>query len=188
MVCEKCNYSWDPKLCKHCNKGNAILKTEYQKDEDGTGVEEWKCSWCSASETLFMTDGTKLPAFAKGYECPQCRYNNAPKIVRPCFLTSACVNYLGKPDNCNELQILRDFRDNYLSQTETGKSIIREYYDIAPFIVKKIDASPRRSEYYAFIYKKIVECIAAINANQNEIALEIYKQMVLYFKDIFQNN
>lgn len=50
-----------------------------------------------------------------------------------CFLTSACVEAKGLPDDCSELSVLRHFRDSYLAGIEEGKAEICEYYHVAPY-------------------------------------------------------
>ena len=103
-----------------------------------------------------------------------------------CFLTSACVDYMGKADDCEELTALRAFRDGYMASTEDGKALIEEYYRIAPTIVDKINQSVKKADYYAHIYEEISLCLVLIKENQNEMVLERYKKMVLSLKDEFQ--
>lgn len=102
-----------------------------------------------------------------------------------CFLTSACVGYMGKPDDCEELTALRAFRDGYVKKTESGRVLVDEYYRIAPEIVKKIDASPKREDYYAWIYGEITGCIALIHGGDNESALVRYEAMVKRLREEF---
>ena len=102
-----------------------------------------------------------------------------------CFLTSACVEYLGKPDDCEELTVLRSFRDNYMKKTEEGAALVKEYYAVAPVIVEKINSSQDKGSYYSYIDKIINECVVLIKEGNNSVALEKYKQMVLYLKKEF---
>lgn len=44
-----------------------------------------------------------------------------------CFLTTACCEFMNLPDDCEELQTMRKFRDDYLSKTEEGKNLIKFY-------------------------------------------------------------
>lgn len=97
-----------------------------------------------------------------------------------CFLTSACVGYLGLPDDCYELTMLRSFRDNVLKKTMDGKTLVEEYYQIAPALVDKIDASVCKDEIYKNIYNQITRCIDAINSGKNDLAIQLYKSMVEY--------
>ena len=100
-----------------------------------------------------------------------------------CFLTSACVEYLGKEDDCKELTMLRAFRDNYLKKQEGGEELIKEYYQVAPTIVEKINSSLEKEKYYEYIYSNITTCLKLIEENDNEGTLKIYKEMVLYLRD-----
>ena len=66
-----------------------------------------------------------------------------------CYLTSACVVAQHMPDDCEELQILRSFRDHYLANQPGGMEEIEQYYAIAPRIV----ASIHQRADAAFIWK-----------------------------------
>ena len=44
-----------------------------------------------------------------------------------CFLTSACTEARGLPDDCHELTVLRSFRDGYLRSQPEGEAEIAEY-------------------------------------------------------------
>ncbi len=102
-----------------------------------------------------------------------------------CFLTSACVDYLGKEDDCFELTTLREFRDNKMSITKSGVQLINEYYNIAPKIVELIDKSPIKDVYYKYIYGEIQRCLDFISKGQDDKTIETYKQMVLKLKNDF---
>ena len=102
-----------------------------------------------------------------------------------CFLTSACVDYYGKADDCYELTTLRSLRDDYLLKIEGGKDLVEQYYLIAPRIVEKIDASNNRGKYYAKIYEKILECINLCEEKQFSNSVMVYKDMVKYFMEEF---
>ena len=78
--------------------------------------------------------------YCKNYDyedCPIYKGND----TSGCFLTSACVNAKGLPDDCYELTTLRKFRDEYLSKQECGECEIAHYYHVAPAIVERINAS-----------------------------------------------
>lgn len=100
-----------------------------------------------------------------------------------CFLTSACVDYYKKEDNCEELETLRAFRDNYLLSTPSGQDLIKQYYEIAPKIVEKINASEKKGEYYQYIYSIIEICIKLINEYKYEYAQNEYINMTKYLVD-----
>ncbi len=52
-----------------------------------------------------------------------------------CFVTTAVCEAEGKPDDCAELTAFRAFRDGWLSETEQGRRMIAEYYELAPAVV-----------------------------------------------------
>ena len=100
-----------------------------------------------------------------------------------CFLTSACCNYKGLPDDCKELTVLRHFRDNYLRKLDSGEAIINEYYRIAPTIVERIDASDDKENVYCGIYETIIKCVELYEKEEYKIILELYMQMVNNLKE-----
>ena len=94
-----------------------------------------------------------------------------------CYLTSACVRARGLADDCEELQILRAFRDNWLRAQPYGPSSIHEYYCVAPTIVSNIDKNPDAVGIYDSIYSKVIlPCIRYIQAGRNAEAFSLYKE------------
>lgn len=106
--------------------------------------------------------------------------NSAPKKSRCCcFLTTACCDWRGLPDDCEELTLLRHYRDTYLRSSESGVSAIKHYYDIAPSIVAAIDQDRDAKTIYDWIYEVIQQCLVAIRREDYDSVFEQYKQMVL---------
>ena len=95
-----------------------------------------------------------------------------------CFLTTAMCNYYGKPDDCPELNQLRQFRDTWMSLSEEGRSLISEYYEIAPHIVNAIDNDSHHDQVYEMIKNIIDQCINLIEHGDNVECLNAYKGMV----------
>lgn len=122
-----------------------------------------------------------------GYGCPGwCdEGSGSSSSSSGCFLTSACVKHLGKPDDCMELQTLRQFRDQHMAQTTEGLALIKQYYATAPQIVQKIDSSDDKASYYDGIYATICKCIKLIEQNDHQQAICEYKNMVLTLKKQF---
>jgi hypothetical protein len=96
-----------------------------------------------------------------------------------CFLTTACVGYRGLPDNCEELTVLRGFRDNYMRNLPEGKSLIEKYYQVAPQIVAVIDGRTNHREIYEDLYVILRTCVEVIKEGNNSLALQVYKDMVM---------
>lgn len=102
-------------------------------------------------EVLFGGRGyckLKDQEYYRGHECRSysptwyAPKNTGDPMKEPsgCFLTSACVEYLGLPDDCKELTTLRTIRDKVLKATGEGRGLVDEYYRIAPALVEKINA------------------------------------------------
>ena len=93
-----------------------------------------------------------------------------------CYLTTACVDYFGKADDCYELETLRSFRDGYMQTSSEMKQAAKKYYVIAPRIVAKINALPDKAIVYKEMYTNLVQrCINLINRGKNKQAYETYK-------------
>ena len=97
-----------------------------------------------------------------------------------CYITTATLNSLNKPDDCYELSLLRNYRDEYLLSTQEGNAIVEEYYNIAPTIVKKIDRNADAAAIYQNIWSDYLSpCVRLIEENKNEDCKELYRDMVL---------
>lgn len=61
-----------------------------------------------------------------------------PKAGGGCFITTAICEARCLPDDCEELQILREFRDTYMMATCRGRNLVRQYYERAPQIAARL--------------------------------------------------
>lgn len=116
-------------------------------DSDGkyrceTTALDQRCNQISSPQ--YDKDGNRIE-WAYNYETNSC-------VQTGCFLTGACTEFAGLPDDCFELSTLRRFRDEVLMQMPRGKDDIALYYRVAPAIVERIGASPRRSRELARLY------------------------------------
>lgn len=98
-----------------------------------------------------------------------------------CFITTAVCEYLHLPDDCTELQTLREFRENYLKKTEQGRAEVALYYAIAPSIVNKLNRHENKDEIYRLILKDYIHpAIDAIRTSDYERAHLIYKKLCVF--------
>lgn len=103
-----------------------------------------------------------------------------------CFLTSACTAARGLPDDCHELTVLRDFRDNWLKHQPDGILLIAHYYEVAPKIVESIDKREDRLEIWDRIYRELViPCVEMIEKGENQQALALYQKTTLHLSDTY---
>jgi hypothetical protein len=92
-----------------------------------------------------------------------------------CFLTTACCEHKGLPDDCEELTILRNFRDTFVP-----KDLIEEYYRIAPNICVKLQGDRDTLDK---VYEAVRSCVEDIKANRKWSALIKYRNMVNALKN-----
>ena len=108
-------------------------------------------------------------------DCPIYKHNSSSG---GCFLTSACTATRNLPDDCRELTVLREFRDNWLKSQPNGVCLISHYYEIAPKIVEAIDKREDRIEIWNEVYQKqVLPCVNLIGEERYLEALEIYQKM-----------
>ena len=113
--------------------------------------------------------------YCKGYSYSDCPiYKN--ESSSGCYLTSACVEAKGLPDDCYELTTLRRFRDEWLSSQPYGAEDIAEYYRTAPTIVTAIRERPDYKQIFDLIFSNLVTiCITFIEQNMPDQAYQHYK-------------
>lgn len=124
--------------------------------------------------------------------CRNYDYSDCPiykgKDVSGCYLTTACVVAKNLPDDCDELQTLRNFRDTYMRSTAEGEADVKEYYAVAPKIVSAINnlAPCTAHEIWVDLYNDLVlTCCKLIKDGKKEEAYKIYKNYVLKLKNQF---
>lgn len=107
-----------------------------------------------------------------------------------CYITTAVCETFGKPDDCYELNTLRNYRDSYLMNQPDGDEIVREYYDVAPTIVKRINRSEKKRDIYKEIWDAYLKpCLSFIENGENEACRELYVRMVRELQErFFYNN
>ena len=97
-----------------------------------------------------------------------------------CFITTAVCRYSGKSDDCEELTLLRKFRDDYMLTHPDRKPLVDKYYVEAPSIVTKLDSlADKRKQliYSSFLHDFIHPAIDAIKNKQYELALMYYSKL-----------
>ncbi len=96
-----------------------------------------------------------------------------------CYITTAVCEFEGKPDDCAELTAFRAFRDGWLSETERGRALIEEYYELAPAIVTAIDYCDDRRVRYAELRRDyLTPCYEALLRGDGEACRRTYVDMV----------
>lgn len=100
-----------------------------------------------------------------------------------CYITTAVCGSFGKPDDCYELTMFRDFRDSWLRQQKDGKALISEYYATAPRIVAVIDRLSEAKEIYRDIWNNYLSpCLSHIENKEYTQCKDLYMKMVRNLK------
>ena len=128
--------------------------------------------------TAKRASSTKKTAPKKRVSTPKKATKSKPK--RKCYFTAACTEYYGLPDDCYQLQTLRNFRDNVLLKTKIGKEIVSLYYTVAPSIVVKIKKSSNPELEFKNIFNHVNNACSLIEQNKNKEARNCYIEMVNY--------
>ena len=123
---------------------------------------------------------------SKMFICEDCDKKQKKKQKKGCFITTAVCEYRGMSDRCYELQLLRYYRDVWLSHQKEGKQLIEEYYRVAPGIVEKLKESNEYSEYCMTLWEEyIMPCVKMIESGENENCKDLYVKMVRYMEHEF---
>jgi hypothetical protein len=94
-----------------------------------------------------------------------------------CFLTTACVQHKGLPDNCDELDTLRLLRDRHMLSTAEGRTLVKTYIAHAPQLVQTIDGYDNKKEIYTYMYEQmILPSVQLVKENRFEEAVELYSR------------
>lgn len=121
------------------------------------------------------------PDYNHCYTFPdKCGYVTDGKGEAGCFLTTACVDTMGLPDDCMELEAMCSLRDDYiLKEVEDGDNIVKHYYTVAPEIVKTINEKDDHEQIWRALYEEeIVPCADLVCHKKEEAAFKKYSDML----------
>jgi hypothetical protein len=95
-----------------------------------------------------------------------------------CFLTTACCEALGLPDDCFELEALRRYRDLVLAASPQGREDIALYYRLAPAILAALPEAERRHRLLSLYLRFILPSALAARFGLNRLAYRLYASMM----------
>lgn len=142
----------------------------------------YSCALKRKKEGNSSIDSDTVHRYCWGYhyeECPRYKADKEGQSSDGCFLTSACVEAKGLPDDCYELTTLRKFRDEYIANQECGKCEIAYYYRVAPTIVERIKNNSDAMTIFEKIYSDlIIPCVKLIEDGNYVGAHNKYREYV----------
>lgn len=135
-----------------------------------------RCPDCRRKKRAGTTNGTYKQTVHTS------RTNEAPERKKRksgwCFLTTVACEYYELLDDCYELEVLRSFRDNWLSKQTDGPMLIQQYYEEAPLIVEKIKNDSNYSRICeSIMHDYILPCVRLIEQKQWEECKSLYKKL-----------
>ena len=171
--------------CKNCSKCDVNNVKFAVNDED------YKLYYCNTLD--------KYVAGFMGQECYCFTPTNNPvnnainklRLKYGCFITTAVVDICKKPDDCELMMKIRDFRNNVLQKSEKYDELLKEYDYVGPQIAEKLlNASDYGYDRYAIssaLLKMYLEpCKGYLDSKNYEDAIKTYKAMVDHCKTIFK--
>ena len=102
-----------------------------------------------------------------------------------CYLTTACVDAMGLPDDCLELGTLRWFRDRVLLPTKEGKRAVRQYYDEAPEIVQAVNRDAEAGGVWKSVYRDVATAVRMVLSGDYQGAFSHYREMAQRLRSDF---
>lgn len=97
---------------------------------------------------------------------------------RPCFLTTACCELIGLPDDCFELRTLRRFRDRVLAVAPQGAGEIAFYYEAAPLILEGMKAAGDERRLLGYYATHILPCALMARAGLVRPTYWLYRDLM----------
>jgi len=161
--------------------GEALLLPGIVTEFTGIKKRKWQGEWIDCAELVEVNKGQLVKGFPSidDFTCHDVtEWAEGEGYYKGCFLTTACVASRGLPDDCEELSVLRQFRDSYVQDTRDGRRLIDRYYQIAPLIVAAITQQPDAQAVFDEIYDVIRNCVTAVKTQRRDEALQLYSSMV----------
>jgi hypothetical protein len=166
------------------DKTKSKTEREVEFGEALVGIGHYKTTISNSSEKAEGRGSTP----EKSQEIASSRWESGKTTSKGgCYLTTACIESKGLPDNCLELKTLRNFRDKILMKDTSGRRAVREYYDIAPEIVQAIGEQKNSEEIWQSIYGDIKSAVSLVMSRDFEGAFKKYFQMTSRLKEEYLN-
>ncbi|MCD4674874.1 MAG: protein kinase [Desulfobacula sp.] len=96
-----------------------------------------------------------------------------------CFITTAICKSKNLPDDCRELNLMRQFRDTYMIETPELQKDVIEYYQIAPKIVSQVESSGQAKKIWTDLCEQyLLPAVAQCEKGDNDGAYHSYRSMM----------
>lgn len=101
-----------------------------------------------------------------------------------CFLATASADHKGISRKSPEMKAMYRFHDEFVSKSEMGREMEKEYYRLAPIVVGLINRHPRKNEIMDRMFDDLFKpCVELIEANKQEEAFAYFASYSYALKD-----
>lgn len=116
----------------------------------------------------------------RSIEAQRAAQSQTAKSGGMCFITTAVCQYFQLADDCEELQTLRRFRDEYMLPNPDLAPFVAEYYSLAPTVDTALANHPDKDAIYANIFYMIKAAVLAAKNSDNELCVSLYCAVIQY--------
>lgn len=149
------------KQCRDCEYFNWDKKIRYTYE-------------CKAGEA------PQYPESNYAQNCKKFKEKPYKAVGIDCYITTALVHILKMDDDCNDLQVLRTFRHNYMQRRPECADLLKTYDTIGPIIANVLINLPKEERFKeaCHIYKVYIKGAVSYIAKQKfEDAIKLYSMM-----------
>lgn len=106
-----------------------------------------------------------------------------------CYLTTAMVDILGFEDNCEYLEILREFRNDYMKSNEEYFDLLQQYDIVGPMICESLYNDPKRKDIASWMLENYIKkAVNFVKCSKFREAIAIYLEMTNNLLLIYKNH
>lgn len=149
--------------------------------------------YCSKKGDVYASD-PKCYSFVEAYSRSNSARtnmydNSANHQSSSCYLTTIMCEILGYEDDNYYLNTLRNFRDNTMKINPNYFPLLYLYDLVGPIIAKNLNNDPNKLEIAkTFFEKYITKSVEAIEENNENVAINIYKSMTYALAEKYNIN
>lgn len=155
------------------------LYVEWNNKESYTSKDRY---WCKEKCRYIEPTDNACYAFLED----KSKKNDGGYQPSGCYITTIIVEILGYEDNCEVLNVLRNFRDTTLKTNVDYLPLLFEYDKVGPIICEYLRKEKNNYRFcLGLLQYFLIPCVKAIKEEKNEEAINIYQNMVMYLNDEF---
>ena len=157
----------------------------------------WECMDCDEYNKYFVKDNKFYCNKMRRYVSLNERSCNTYFVKRAwnkvdqrpstgCYITTAVCHILGYEDDCQILETLRGFRDNYMKQQEDCLPLLEDYNVVGPMIGDKLFDDENCENVASVLFNIFIKgAIEAIEDQEYDDAVNLYLNMTETLMDYY---